>query len=313
MVRHQASGRSGLGFGLALCTASLWATLPVVLKFTLEQVDPYTLTWFRFVFALVVMSVWVGARRGFGAFRGLSRGQWLLLALAAVTLIGNYVFYLLGLARTTPANAQLLIQVAPLAMTLGGIVVFREHFTALQWMGLAVALGGLLLFFRDQLGLPVTDPANYLAGSVLVVVAALSWAIYSLAQKQLLHRLRSPEILLFIYATASVLLYLPAEPSRLARLDGVHWMALGYCSLNTLAAYGAFAEALAHWEASRVSVVLASAPLLTVAVAALAHDLAPERFAAEHIAPLGYAGAATVVLGSALTSLAGRRRPTPSI
>ena len=45
------------------------ATLPVALKITLEQVDPYTLTWFRFVLAAGVMLAWLAARgglRGFG-------------------------------------------------------------------------------------------------------------------------------------------------------------------------------------------------------------------------------------------------------
>jgi len=303
MALHQASGRTRLGLSLALSTAALWATLPIALKVTLEELDPYTLTWFRFVFAFVVLSIWVGARRGFGELRGLSRGQWLLLGLAAVTLIGNYVLYLLGLARTTPTNAQLLIQLAPLGMALGGILVFRERFTAWQWVGLGVASAGLLLFFRDQLAVAVSDSGSYVIGSVLIVSAALSWAVYSLAQKQLLHRLPSPLILLFIYATATVVLLPSATPSALARLDGVHWIALGYCSLNTLAAYGAFAEALVHWEASRVSVVLAINPLLTVAVAAAAHAIAPEHFPAEHIELLGYAGAAAVVGGSALTSL----------
>ena len=51
MSLHQASGRWKLGLLLALVTAACWATLPVALKITLEQVDPYTLTWFRFVLA----------------------------------------------------------------------------------------------------------------------------------------------------------------------------------------------------------------------------------------------------------------------
>lgn len=308
MALHQASGRTRLGFGLALSTAALWATLPIALKVTLEQLDPYTLTWFRFVFAFVVLSVWIGARGGFSQLRGLSRGHLSLLGVAAVTLIGNYVLYLLGLARTTPANAQLLIQLAPLGMALGGIVVFRERFTAWQWAGLAVAVVGLLLFFRDQMKAAVSDSGSYLVGSALIVGAAVSWAIYSLAQKQLLQRLRSPLILLFIYAWATIVLLPPATPSSVVRLDLVHWVALGYCALNTLAAYGAFAEALVHWEASRVSVVLAVNPLLTVAVAAAAHAVAPGHIPAERIELLGYLGAAAVVGGSALTSLAGRRR-----
>src|SRR3990167_4894575 len=128
MGMHQASGRWKLGLLLALVTAACWSTLPVALKITLESLDPYTLTWFRFVIAGGVMLAWLGMRGGLGQFVGLGRSRWHLLLLAGVLLIGNYVFYLLGVQHTTPGNAQLLIQLAPLLMALGGIVIFRERY-----------------------------------------------------------------------------------------------------------------------------------------------------------------------------------------
>jgi drug/metabolite transporter (DMT)-like permease len=71
MALHQASGRWKLGLSMALLTALSWATLPVALKITLEQLDPYTLTWFRFLVAALLMLAWLGARQGFGGFTGL--------------------------------------------------------------------------------------------------------------------------------------------------------------------------------------------------------------------------------------------------
>jgi len=308
MALHVSSGRWKLGLILALTTAAMWATLPVVLRIALEQVDPYTLTWFRFVVAFALIGSWLTLSNGLGGFARLGRADWGLLAIAAAMLIANYLFYLLGLARTSPGNAQLIIQLAPLLMALGGIFVFRERFSPLQWLGLLVVFGGLLLFFRDQLLGGMRDAPGYVLGALLIVIAAVVWAAYALAQKQLLNRLSSQAILFFIYACASVVLLPTASPASLLQLDAVHWLALGYCALNTLAAYGAFAEALAHWEASRVSVVLALTPLLTVACVGLAHWLWPETIAAERIGWVGWMGALMVVSGSALTSLGGRRR-----
>ncbi|PZO08039.1 MAG: EamA family transporter [Lysobacteraceae bacterium] len=304
MSLHQASGRWKLGLLLALVTAACWATLPVALKITLEQVDPYTLTWFRFVLATGVMLAWLAARGGLGGFATLDRKRWWLLLAAALCLIGNYIFYLLGVQQTSPANAQLLIQLAPLLMALGGIFVFRERFNGWQWAGLAVITGGLALFFRDQLDI---GAPGYLAGSALVIFAAVVWATYALLQKQLLMRLSSPAILLFIYAVASVALLPLASPSSLLKLDGLHWGLLMYCALNTLVAYGAFAEALAHWEASRVSAILAITPLLCLGTVAGVHAIWPASIASEQVTTLGYVGAGLVVLGSAVTSLMGRR------
>src|SRR5688572_21523440 len=303
MALHQPSGNWRLGLLLAFVTAAMWATLPVALKVALEAIDPYTLTWARFAFAALVVGAWLAFRGGYAPFRALPPRAWAMLLVAGLMLIGNYVFYLLGLHYTTPANAQLLIQAAPLLMALGGILVFRERYNAWQWLGLAAIVVGLLLFFRDQSRAPPPG-MRYVEGSALVAIAALVWAVYAIAQKQLLNRLSSAAILLFVYVLATVVLLPVAKPATLLGLDLLHGVALGYCAVNTLVAYGAFAEALAHWEASRVSVVLALTPVLTVATVELVHTVAPGLIAPERIALLGWTGALLAIGGSALSSLA---------
>lgn len=308
MAMHQVSGRWRLGLALALSTAAFWATLPVALKVALEQIDPYTLTWARFAFAAVVMLLWLTARRQLGQFRALGGRRWLMLAVAGLMLIGNYVGYLLGLKFTTPANAQLLIQAAPLLMGLGGLLVFGERYSLGQWVGLGAIVVGLGMFFSDQSGRALPAGGDYLLGAALIGAAALVWAVYALLQKQLLTTLSSPAILGFIYVVATVVLWPLAQPESLLALDRRHLVALVYCALNTLGAYGAFAEALAHWEASRVSVVLALTPLMCVAAVSAAHALNPSLIAAEQIGVLGWVGALAVVAGSAVSSLL-RRAP----
>lgn len=306
MALHQSSGRWRLGLLLALTTAACWATLPVALKISLEQVDALTLTWFRFLVAALLMGAWLAWRGPMVApYRALSGRQKIMLALAGVMLLGNYVFYLLGVQHTTPANAQLLIQLAPLLMALGGIVVFRERFAAGQWIGLALIVGGLWLFFDEQ---RAGHGAGYVRGALLVVAAAVVWAVYALVQKQLLMALSSPAILWAIYVVAALLLWPFATPSTLLAVDGVHAALLAYCALNTLVAYGAFAEALAHWEASRVSAILALTPLLCVATVATAHAAWPAAIAPERIGLPGWIGAGLVVAGSAAASLLAARR-----
>ncbi|MFL6591987.1 MAG: DMT family transporter [Luteimonas sp.] len=308
MDLHRTSGRWRLGLSLTLATALFWATLPIALKIALEILDPITLTWFRFVVATALTAAWLGARgqlRGYGA---LERRQWVMLATAAGLLLGNYVFYLLGVQHTTPSNAQLLIQLAPLLMALGGVWVFGEPFRLAQWCGLLLLAAGMLLFLGDQLAGARQSP-GYVLGSAWVVLGAIVWAGYALLQKQLLVRLGSMQILLLIYVAASVVLLPFAHPAQLRHLDALHWAVLAYCAFNTVGAYGAFAEALAHWEASRVSAILACTPLLCMAAAALVHALWPQLIVAERISPIGYLGAALVVAGSAAASLLGRRTP----
>lgn len=320
MTLHRASGQWRLGLGLSLCTALCWATLPLALKVLVGVLDPVTLTWFRFVVAAGCTTAWLAWRGELGGYRALSGRGWALLMLAALMLLGNYVFYLLGVQHTSPANAQLLIQLAPLLMALGGIWLFREPFRAAQWAGLALLVAGLGLFFHDQLHQAWAREAaagsarhagGYVLGSALVVVGAVVWAVYALAQKQLLVKLGSMQVLLAIYVAAAVVLLPFATPRALLALDGRQWALLGFCALNTVGAYGAFAEALAHWEASRVSAVIATTPLLCIAAASVVATLLPGWLEPEHIGIGGWIGAALVVAGSASVSLLGRpRSPT---
>ena len=321
MTLHRASGHWRLGLTLTVITALCWATLPIALKIALDVLDPITLTWFRFLVAALFTAAWLGLRgklRGPRAgYGGLGRRGWLMLLVAAVMLVGNYVFYLLGVQHTTPANAQLLIQLAPLLMALGGIWVFGERFRAAQWIGLALLAIGMALFFVDQwaaahqqrvvdaMDLP-RSTTRYALGSALVIVGAIVWAVYALLQKQLLVKLGSMQILLFIYVVASMMLLPFAHPATLLQLDALHWAVLAFCAFNTIGAYGAFAEALAHWEASRVSAILATTPLLCIAAITGVHALWPQWLAPERITALGWIGASLVVAGSAAVSLLGR-------
>ena len=74
-----------------------------------------------------------------------------LLAVATLALIGNYVLYLVALDHVTPSVTQVVIQLAPLLLLVGGVLMFREPFRRMQWAGFAVLVAGLLLFFNERL------------------------------------------------------------------------------------------------------------------------------------------------------------------
>lgn len=314
MIAHQTTGRTALGLSLALSTAALWATLPVALKFSLEQVDAMTLTWFRFVVAFVLFGAWISAQGRGSQLLRLDRANVRLLAVASVMLIVNYSLYLLGLHRTTPATSQVLMQLAPLLLAVGGVVAFGERLSRTQWLAAGPLVLGLAIFFGDRVVSAVSDAGRYIEGTLLIAGAAGTWAVYALAQKQLLARLSSNTVLFVVFGLGSLVLLPLADFGAFRHIDGVHWLAVLFCSLNTLFAYGAFAEALAHTEASRVSVVLACNPLLTLLVVGAAHLAWPARFPPVDVEWLGYLGAILVVAGAVAISLSNRKRtPTATV
>jgi drug/metabolite transporter (DMT)-like permease len=300
-----------LGFMFALVTASAWGLLPIALKAMLTYMDPYTITWFRFLVAAMIAGPVLWARGSLPRLGRLDRRGLILLSVAVAGLIGNYVLYLLGLSHATPASAQVLVQLAPLFLLVGGLVIFREPFSHLQWAGLATLLLGLGIFFHDRLDQLIDPDADLARGVALIVLASLVWAAYGIAQKLLQGRMTAQSILLVIYVAASLALLPASAPARLSALSPWAWFLLAFCSINTLVAYGSFAEALRHWQASRVSAVLALTPLLTVGFGALLTALPTGYVSEDSLDTASVLGAVIVVMGSAVCALGGTRRRNP--
>lgn len=300
---HTVSGRWRLGLALALVTTVLWGVLPVALKGLLSGMDPVTISWFRFSAAGLILGAWLASRGRLPRLGALKASVWGLMVLAVLGLAGNYLFYVLGLDRITPGTAQVVIQLAPMFMLLGSQLFFRERFKFGQWLGFGVLVFGLLLFFNQRLGTLLASLDRYSLGVFLVVISAVSWTAYALAQKQLLKNLPSEAIMLCIYLGGSLLFLPMAEPAQMLTLTPVQLGLLAFAGLNTLVAYGCFAEALDHWEASRVSAVLALGPLVTLCSMLLLGLWAPGFLPAETLGALELAGAGLVVTGSMLSAL----------
>ncbi|MCF4969769.1 DMT family transporter [Nostoc sp. CMAA1605] len=300
---HQSSGRWRLGLALSLLTVFLWGILPIALKVVLQKLDVYTVIWFRFLISFVLLAVYLGMRGQLPKLRQLNANSGKLLAIATLMLAANYFCFMHGLALTSPANAEVIIQLATLLLGFGGLIVFQERYNLQQWLGVGVLTLGYTLFFRAQLTNLITPSSTYIFGSALLVLGAVVWAIYALAQKQLLQSLSSANIMLVIYGGCALLFTPLAQVDKILTLSSFHFIILLFCGLNTLIAYGSFAESLEHWEASRVSAVLTLAPIFTLISVEVTSLIAPNLIPPERLTLLGLCGACLVVAGSVAIAL----------
>ncbi len=305
---HTVSGRWKYGLFLCLVTILMWGLLPIALKLLLKQMDPVTVTWYRFLTSAVLVFLFLWFKGNIPDWRKLKGKIGILMLIAILGLGANYVVYLFGVELITPSAAQVLIQAAPMLMLLGSLVVFKEQFSRWQWIGFMTFVVGLILFFNLRFNEIFGSLGSYTWGLIFILIAAVLWAAYALAQKQLLNHYSSNQIMFVIYLACVPLLSPWVEPAQAINLDKFGWFLLIFCCLNTLIAYGAFAEALAHWEASRVSALLAITPLLTMFFMQWLEYLYPNYLESEPTNSLSLVGAALVVFGSILTALAGREK-----
>jgi drug/metabolite transporter (DMT)-like permease len=305
---HTPTGNWKYALLLTLFSALLWGVLPIALKAMMSYMDPYTITFYRFLFAGIVSFSVLSFKMGLPPLRRINSQQAVTLLIACSGLCGNYILYLLGLYRTGPGAAQVLIQLAPIMLILGGVTIFKEEFSIRQLIGLICILTGFVLFFQHRLQEIFTSLTEYTLGVILIIGASATWAAYALAQKQLLKLFNSQQILLLIYFSGAILLLPTADPGKLLALNLTAILLLAFCGANTLLAYGCFAEALEHWEASKISAVLAIVPLLTLVFMELGIFTYPGVLSSEKITWISYLGASVVVAGTVIFVIKNTKR-----
>jgi drug/metabolite transporter (DMT)-like permease len=300
---HRSSGRWQLGLFFSLLTVFLWGVLPIVLTILLRSLDVYTVIWFRFLVAFSLLFAYLSARKQLPPLAKLRILPWKLMGIAVIFLAINYFLFLKGLSQTSPANAQVIMQLSPVLLGLGALVIFKERYTPTQWTGLVVFGLGFVLYFWDRLRILVSASGSFLIGCGLLVLSAATWAIYALAQKQLLKALPSANVMLLLYGGCALIFWPFATPSKVFSLETLPATLLMFAALNTLVAYGAFAEALEHWEASRVSAVLTLTPLITLGTIAAFSVFLPHFLKSEDLTITSLTGAMFVVFGSLAIAL----------
>lgn len=293
-----------LGFMYVAVAVLFWGMLPIALKLSAAFIDPVTLTWFRFLVALLVSVAvqWFGGR--LKQFAALGGRDWALLFAAALLLMANYVSFVYSLEYLAPGVAQLSFQTAPFFLAFGGVLFFAERLKAVQLGCFALLALGMYLFFAPRLSFS-GDTGKLLLGLAIVQFSALAWTSYALLQKSLLNRLSPANVLLFIYGVGIVAMAPFCEFDAFGKMTVNDWWVALYCAFNTLVAYSCFGQSMKYWQTAQVSAMLALTPVVSFAFTALVvkFDWWPGHFVADALGVISFVGIGLIVLAVAALQL----------
>ncbi len=295
------------GIIYASVTALLWGFLAIALKVSLSDLPPASVVWFRFTFAFVLLAVYflITSKKQFGIFRKPP----FILIIAGVMLGINYLGFISGVNYTTPSNAQVFIQLGPVLFALSGIIVYHEKVTWQNVTGFILVLGGLTIFYSEQIGQMLVVDRFYNKGIAWVIFGAVAWSVFATFQKKLVRSFSTGQLNMFIYGLCA-LLFLPfVDFKALPGLTWGMWFLLAFLGLNTLVAYGSLAMAIKYLEANKVSVIVTLNPIITFITMAVLGEMQVNWIAYEHFSATGVAGAVTVLSGALMVILfSGRKK-----
>lgn len=207
-----------------------------------------------------------------GGLAALAHGRRALPARAdlprfvACALLGvalNQGLFLVGLSRSTPLNAGLVMSLIPVfTFALAGAAGL-ERFSALRALGIVLALAGVLpLIFQEGVG----SLGRYGAGNLLMVANALSYSLYLVLAKPLTGRYPPLVVIAWSYLFALIALpyFVPGEKLLPDPGAAAAWWSLAYIvAFPTVAAYLLSVFALARLRASTTAVYVYAQPLIT--------------------------------------------------
>ncbi|WP_043307180.1 DMT family transporter [Pseudomonas sp. ML96] len=163
--------------GLALASL-FWAGNSLVARAFTGAIPPISLAFWRWATALMILLPLVGPSL-WQHRQTLRRAGWRLWVLAGLAIASyNYLLYTAALS-TAAINLSLVSTCLPLATFIGAGLLLGEWPARRAWLGLLLALCGLLWLIA-QGDWRALASLSFAQGDLLMVVATLDWALYSL-------------------------------------------------------------------------------------------------------------------------------------
>lgn len=260
-----------------------------------SEAGPVATAFWRVFLALPALWLWALAGDGPGHWKSVRTHPGMLL-LTGFFFAGDLAVWHWSILLTSVANATLLSNLAPIFVTLGAWLLFRNAPTKLFLGGLAAALAGTALLIGAGSGLSAPGHSGRaLLGDALGVITAMFYAGYQMAVTRLRARVGTATLMAWSCLVMSALL-LPAAllmgerilPQTTAGWGNVIALAL----IAQAAGQSLIAYAMAHLPGTFSSVGLLWQP---VAAALFAWLLIGEAMGA-----LQFAGGLLVLAGIAI-------------
>lgn len=295
MDKRKALDARAIGLMFVLC--AIWGMQQVALKATASAISPILQISLRSGIAAVLVGVLTVIRR---EKVSLADGTWRPGLVVGILFATEYLCVGQALHYTTAAHAAVFLYTAPIFAALGlHWKLPSERLKPIQWGGIAVAFGGIVVAFlgHQSAGSPA-NASSALWGDLLALAGGASYGITTVVIRcTRLSRATASQTLLYQLLGAFVLLLGVAAATGQMAIEPTP-LALGALAFQTLivsfASFLVWFWLLRHYLASRLGVFSFMTPVFGVVLGAWLLN--------ERIDPSFLAGAVMVLAGIVLVS-----------
>ena len=278
-----------------LTIAVIWALNFSVVKASLSEIDIYSFNAIRFILAAGL--IW-----GVMLFRGVKvhipASDW--LPLLGIGLIGNVLYqwlFIVGIDLTLSANAAVMLGTIPIWIAIFSHLFTDEKMTRLKAIGVILAFSGVAAIVGGGSN-PISLVSDTFRGDLIIVCAAVTWAVFTIRSKQFLKRYTALQFSGIMTLIGAVVL----TGLAFFRAESTDWIDVSIPAYGGMIYSGMLSIGLAYliWNNGIVNVgpVKTSVYQNLVPVLGLFFGII---LLNESLSPLQYIGAAIVVTGIVMT------------
>lgn len=167
----------------AIClslAASIWGGMYVVSKYVLNFIPPLTLVWLRFIIAFVVLYMILKiTEKKQKKTVTIRKKDWLLFAW--IGFIGYFISItcqFIGTKLSDAHTGSLVTSATPAFMVIFAAIILKEKLTARRLLSTIIATIGVIIVIGWDI-----EIGSYFIGTIILVGAAITWALLSIYVK----------------------------------------------------------------------------------------------------------------------------------
>ncbi|MDR4983950.1 EamA family transporter [Bacillus cereus] len=167
----------------AIClslAASIWGGMYVVSKYVLDFIPPLTLVWLRFIIAFVVLyAILKITEKKQQKKATICKKDWLLFAW--IGFIGYFISItcqFIGTKLSDAHTGSLVTSATPAFMVIFAALILKEKLTARRLLSTIIATIGVIIVIGWDI-----EIGSYFIGTIILVGAAITWALLSIYVK----------------------------------------------------------------------------------------------------------------------------------
>lgn len=173
--------KRSLAYLALLITSLIWGVAVVVIKYTLNFIDPLSFLFFRFLISSgILFPFFLISVRRHPLYKHDLPNLFFLGTLS--TTITLYLLFV-GMQYTTAIDTSLISILGPIFIVFGGAYVLKEKVTRREKIGLSIAVLGSMTALLEPLFKRNTHP-QAIFGNSLVFLSYIVWAGYTLLYKK---------------------------------------------------------------------------------------------------------------------------------